>query len=260
MLSKSIADLRSGISLYQMWIFQAYHNLSSRYKRTVLGSLWIASGMVSISLCIALVMGGILGANLTEVLPYIMGGILVFQLVGFPVQGAPETFVANAGIIKNHAYPYTYYVFENVANCFMQFLHNLVVYIILLAIMGQLKMVHWTIILGLPIGLMAMFLWGTVFALLSARFRDMRFLIPFVGNLLFYLTPIMWKPEQMQGGKHLIALVNPFYGLVEVIRAPLMGHAAPNEAWMLAAGTVAVGIVVWLLAFSAFRRRIPFWV
>lgn len=260
MLSKAIADLNAGVSLYRMWIFQAYHNLSSRYKRTALGSLWIASGMLSISLCIALVMGGLLGQNITEVLPYITGGILCFQFSGYIVMGAPEVFVASGGVIKNHAYPYTYYVFEGVANSFMQFLHNLVVYLIMMAIIGQLKITHWTIILGLPIVLVSMFTWSSVFGLLAARFRDLRFMIPFIGNLLFYLTPIMWHPGQMQGGKALVALLNPFYGLVEVMRSPLMGIAPPAAAWQLAAGTMIAGIVIWLIAFSIFRRRIPFWV
>jgi ABC-type polysaccharide/polyol phosphate export permease len=260
MISKAISDLKSGTSLYPMWIFQAYHNLSARYKRTFLGSLWIASGMLSISLCVSLIVGGMFGQNLAEVLPYIMGGILVFQLAGYIVMQAPEVFVANGGIIKNHAYPYTFYVYEGVANCFMQFLHNLVVYLLFNLAIGAFKITSWTIVLGLPVVIVSMFTWGTVIGLLSARFRDLRFMIPFIGNLLFYLTPIMWRPDQMHGGKEYIAYVNPFYGLVEIVRAPLMGLEAPGVAWMLALGTMFSGILVWLIVFPAFRRRIPFWV
>lgn len=260
MLTKAIADLNAGVSLYRMWIFQAYHNLSSRYKRTVLGSLWIASGMVSISLCISVMVGVLMGQNLTQVLPYIMGGILCFQFAGYIVMNAPEVFVANGGVIKNHAYPYTYYVFEGVANSFMQFLHNLVVYLIILALLGQLKIPHWSLVFGLLVVLVSMFTWGSVIGLLAARFRDMRFMVPFIGNLLFYLTPIMWHPEQMTGEKVFVALLNPFYGLVDIIRAPLMGMAPASMAWEVALVTMFTGIVAWLISFSLFRRRIPFWV
>jgi ABC-2 type transport system permease protein/lipopolysaccharide transport system permease protein len=205
-------------------------------------------------------MGGLLGQNIQQVLPYIMGGILCFQLGGYIVQGAAEVYVANGGVIRNHAYPYTYYLFENIANNVMLFLHNVVVYYIFVAAVGALSVPNWTIIIGFPLVLISMFTWGTMIGLLAARFRDLRFMVPFVGNLLFYLTPIMWRPEQMHGYKKYVALLNPFYGLVEVIRAPLMGNVPPAAAWELAIATAAVGILVWLIFFPIFRRRIPFWV
>ncbi|CAN1484367.1 hypothetical protein MCEMIH15_00004 [Caulobacteraceae bacterium] len=46
-MGKAFADLSNGLGLSHVWVHQAYHVISAKYKRTVLGSLWISGAMVS---------------------------------------------------------------------------------------------------------------------------------------------------------------------------------------------------------------------
>lgn len=259
-MQKAFRDLFAGTKLYKVWLFQAWHELSAKFKRTFLGSLWIAGQFVASSLALSIVFGGIMGQSLQEVLPYIMGGILAYNLVTLPLNGGAEVFVGAAGIIRNHAHPYTYYVYEVLAKNFMEFAHNTVVYLILMVIVGAITLPHWSIIITLPLALITVFCWMTVTGLAAARFRDLRFLAPFLGSLLFFMTPIFWNAEHMTGPRSVIVQYNPVYGLVEFIRSPLMGKIPPQICWNQVLILLAVGVIAWVLSFSAFRRRIAFWV
>lgn len=259
-MHKAFMDLRRGFDLYRVWIYQAYHELSAKYRHTFLGSLWIAGSMVTTSLCLAIVFGAIQGQDLHEALPHVMGGILVYTLISFIFNEGAEVFISAGGIIRNHAYPFTYYVFEGVSRSFMTFLHNLIVFFVAMAIIGAVVVPHWTIVGGLLIVLLTIFTWGTVIGMLSSRFRDLRFMMPYVSQLLFFLTPIFWRADNLQGWRTYIVDANPVYGLVQVIRAPLLGNAPEAQSWLLALSAMFSGVIVWVFVFSAFRRRIPFWV
>lgn len=260
MIDKAINDLRRAIKLRNVWIYQAYHEITAKYKHTALGSLWIAGGMLTTSLCLALVFGVLMGQNLHEVLPYIMGGILAFTFVSYMITEGVDVFISSAGTIKNTAHPFMYYVFEGSTRSLFIFFHNLVVFYLCVIVLGAFKVPHWSVIFAIPIAYICVCLWTAVFAMMASRYRDMRFLTPYIAQLMFFITPIFWGSTGLNRRQELITYVNPIYGLVEIIRSPLLGHAAPQHAWLLAVGFMIAGFVVWLVAFSLHRRRIPFWV
>lgn len=259
-VSKALDDFRRGISLSHVWVFQAYHEISAKYKRTALGSLWIAGAMVFSSLSFSVVFGALFGNNLKDNLPLIMSGLLCFNIACFPLLEAQELYLSNSGIINNHAYPFTYFAFERVTMAFFVFLHNLVVLYITIALLGALTPPHWTIIIGLPLVLINMFTWGSVVGMMSARFRDLRFLLPYIGQFMLFLTPIMYKPSQLHKAKTLLVDLNPLFPLVEMLRQPILGKPMDMNLWPMAAATTIMGIIVWAIVFTTFRKRIAFWV
>jgi len=260
MLRKAILDLTNGASLYKVWSYQAWHEISAKYKRTFLGSLWIAGGMVALSLALAVMFSAVMHQKLHDIFPNIIGGILCWGLCSFVFLDSPEIFISSAAMIKNHAYPYTYFSFEAVCRTTFVFLNNLVVFFIAIACVGALTIPNWTFIIGLPIVLVTLFCWGTVIGLAASRFRDLRFMTPLLSQIIFFLTPVTWNAKDISPSHRFLVDFNPFYGLVEIIRAPLLGKAAPMECWGLAIGAMAFGVVLWLIVFGAFRRRIPFWI
>jgi len=118
-MGKAFADLSNGLGLSHVWVRQAYHAISAKYKRMVLGSLWISGAMVASSVSMAIVFGGIFGQVLKVALPLIMAGLLTYAMIVFPLSEAPEApeaFVGNSTIIVNYAYPFTYFIFEAVCD------------------------------------------------------------------------------------------------------------------------------------------------
>lgn len=54
--------------------------------------------------------------------------------------------------------------------------------------------------------------------------------------------------------------VNPFYHMIELVRAPLLGHQATLLNWQVALGTLAVVIVMAFISVSIARKRISLWI
>ncbi len=260
MYSKAFKDLKAAFSLWHVWFYQAYHVISAKYKRTALGSLWISGSMVATSVSLSIVFGGIFGQNLKDALPFIMAGILCFGFAGYPLVEGHETFLSNGSIIKNHAYPFTFYIMEGTTRNFFMFFHNLIVFYLAMFIVSAAKIPHWTIIPALLVAWIYMASWGTITAMMASRYRDLRFLLPYIGQLMTFITPVFWRADQLTGWRRLIVDLNPVYGILEIVRAPLLGNIPPPQAWLLASIAAGSGVILWLIFFPQLRRRIPFWV
>jgi lipopolysaccharide transport system permease protein len=92
-----------------------------------------------------------------------------------------------------------------------------------------------------------------------ARFRDILPIVASIIQIAFFMTPVIWKPEQLGSGQRLLPL-NPFFDLLEIVRAPLLGTAPGARIWI---GAALCSFVLWGLAWSLFTRargRIAFWI
>ena len=92
----------------------------------------------------------------------------------------------------------------------------------------------WTGLLALP-GLALLCLngiWaGLLLGIVSARFRDVPPIITSVVRICFFVTPIIWTPELLPA-RTLVLDANPFFHLVEVVRAPLLGQMPGLASWI----------------------------
>ena len=94
---------------------------------------------------------------------------------------------------------------------------------------------------------------------ICARFRDAP---PIVSNLVqiaFFVTPILYRPHLLDAHLTPIADWNPFYHLVEIVRAPLLGQPTPEITYLAVIVMTAISWLVALLFYGRFRSRIPYW-
>ncbi len=92
-----------------------------------------------------------------------------------------------------------------------------------------------------------------------ARFRDVGPIVGSIMQIAFFLTPVIWQPEQL--GRHAVLLpFNPFFALLEILRAPLLGKVPTSETWLAAVlYSLLLCGVAWLLFVRA-RGRVAFWI
>ena len=81
-----------------------------------------------------------------------------------------------------------------------------------------------------------------------------------VLQVIFYLTPVMWMPSLLpkRAGTFLLDL-NPFYHMLEIARAPLLGQVPGTENWVVAASMAVLGWGLAILIFGRYKRRIAYW-
>jgi lipopolysaccharide transport system permease protein len=94
---------------------------------------------------------------------------------------------------------------------------------------------------------------------LCARFRDIPPIVGSVMQMAFFMSGVIWKPNQL-GASEWILPFNPFFSLLEVVRGPLMGTIPSFAVYASAIGYSAVMCgLAWLL-FARVRGRVAFWV
>ena len=93
----------------------------------------------------------------------------------------------------------------------------------------------------------------------SARFRDIPRILASLAQILFLVTPIIWTPDLL-GPQSYLAQANPFFHLIEIVRAPLLG-VVPSALtlWVTLAVTALNGLVAGCF-FLRFRSRIAYWI
>jgi ABC-type polysaccharide/polyol phosphate export permease len=139
-------------------------------------------------------------------------------------------------------------------------LHNAVV---LLAIW---PFVRWSLypsaVLSL-VGLVLLYLFlvgmSGVIAIICVRYRDIPPLIQVLIQFLFFLTPIIWYPEQIHSYKGILKL-NPMSYMMMIVRDPVLGRPVEFQTWIIAIALTAASLMMGSLMYLRFRRRIAYWV
>jgi lipopolysaccharide transport system permease protein len=80
-----------------------------------------------------------------------------------------------------------------------------------------------------------------------------------VMQIAFFMSPVIWKPSQL-GPRAVWLPLNPFYDMLEIVRAPLLGETAPLLVWVAAVlYSILLCGLAWLFFLRA-RGRISFWI
>lgn len=284
--TRAFDDIRSGIANRQLWSHLGWQDIKQRYRRSVLGPLWITMSMAVTAIGLGLLYSQLLGANIGTFLPYVTVGFVVWAfIIGCLTEGT-DTFIHNEGLIKHLPAPLTVYGLRTVWRLALMFAHNLLVYLVVVTIFwGDLTPddhytitdggihqpgIDWSILLAIPGALVLAIngVWVTLlFGIVSTRFRDVPQVIAALSSLMFFMTPIVWSADILQervgdsvGNKSLIIDLNPLYHYIEIIRAPLLGLQQSWTHWVVVGGFTVVGWALTLLVMRNYRARVSYWV
>ncbi len=256
----AIQDVRDGARLLPLAWALGWLDIRLRYRGSMLGPFWLtlSTGVMVGSL-------GFLYAHLfhTDVhayLPFLALSLVLWGFFSTIVSESCSAFTESENLVRSVRMPFFLYAQRVLIRNVLILAHNAVVIVVVFAIFMMWP--GWHALLALP----GLLLWGidalAVVLLLGtfcARFRD---ILPIVGSVMqiaFFLTPVMWKPDLL--GRHQVLLpFNPFFDLLEIVRAPLLGAVPGMPSWL---GAGAYSLVLLVLAWALFiraRGRIAFWI
>jgi lipopolysaccharide transport system permease protein len=116
------------------------------------------------------------------------------------------------------------------------------------------------VLLGLFFILANGVIYGMLFAILGARFRDIAVIIQNLIQVAFFLTPIMWMDTLLPERYKWVLAVNPFAQFTAVLREPLTGHAPSLYTICFNFGFIVMGMILVFLLFQKVRSRIVYWI
>ncbi|WP_132992791.1 ABC transporter permease [Gordonia zhaorongruii] len=265
---RGIQDLTDGFRTSELWLHLGWTDIKQRYKRSILGPLWItiATGVTAVAM--GILYGELFKQDIATFLPYVTLGFIFWGFIETSVLDGSVVFSANEGLIKQIPAPISVHAFRVVWRSLIIFAHNVVIYLILFAVFPQ--PIDWSALLVIP-ALMLFALnavWATiVFGILSTRFRDIGQLLTTAVRLVFFMTPIIWSAQtlgEVGGGetssRMKLVELNPMFHYLEIARGPLLGQQVELYHWLLVIGFTVIGWAAALLVMRNFRARVAYWV
>jgi homopolymeric O-antigen transport system permease protein len=252
-------DIHTGIVGWRLGRLLAWQDIKQRYRRSTLGPIWFTLSSGVQTLIMGVMMSFLFDAPIEKAVPYVTAGVLFWSLITTMIAEGGTLFIASSSYLTQVKISFT--------TCFLQitfrnaiiFAHNFVIYIIVAAYFYVIP--GWSILLW-PLSLMLSLICITwiviVVSIVSVRYRDIPMIVQNIFVLLFWLTPLMYFPEQL-GQRGQIIYYNPFTHLIALVRAPLLGEAPSANDWLVCIVMAIVGWIVALLLFARFRNRIVYW-
>jgi lipopolysaccharide transport system permease protein len=253
-------DFIDGPMAWRVWLMLGFYDIRIRYKRTFLGPLWITIGTGVTFTLIAMVFSAVLKTDINQFLPYLGAGMIIWTFASGVANEAPQTFVQASHLIDSLRMPLTVHVLRCVCRNTLIFFHNLLVFVVVCSQVGYWPTAYTALILlTLPLFIIALYSGALILAILGARFRDIAQIVAVGLQLLFFLTPILWRVEDMPMGRKYWVMGSPLYHLVEIIRAPLLGKAPSMTSVVICAIFTLVILLIALLLFRSARNKIVHW-
>lgn len=240
----------------------AYQDIRIRYRRSVLGPLWITLSMAISVFSMGFLYSHLFHHNMATYFPFLASGMLAWALISVLITDATEGFISSTGLIKQIKLPYSVYVHRIVWRNFLIFFHNLLIFIPIVIIFHKTTHLNFNTLLLIPhlaILYINAFCYGLILAIICARYRDLPQLIKSLIQIIFFLTPVMWSPQLLPDEYQTLILCNPFYDFIELLRAPLIGTTLPGLEYAIIGITTLLGLGVSIILFSKYRARIIYW-
>lgn len=209
--------------------FLAWRDVKVRYKQTVLGAAW-ALLQPAITLAIFTFVFGKLAAMPSGGVPYpllVMAGLLPWQLFANSLTSASSSLVSNSHLISKVYFPRLIVPLASVAVALLDFALVAALYGVLCVWFDYLPDAR---VLFVPLFVLAALLAalgaGLWLTALTVRFRDFRFIVPFLIQLGVFLSPVGFSSANLPNWRLLYSL-NPMVGAIDGFRWCLLGGAQP---------------------------------
>jgi len=227
----------------------AWRDLAIRYKETLFGVVWALGRPFLTTLALSVVFGKLAKLPSDGNVPYpllVLVGMLVWNFFSTALTEASTTLMKDASLVTKVYFPRMIVPAAAVAVVFFDFL-------ISFATLGFLMIWYHFVpswqVLFLPFFVVLAFLaslgpslWLTA---LNIKYRDFRFVIPFLVQFGFYISPIGYSSNIVPENWRLIFSLNPMVGIIDGFRWCLLsgqgGLYLPAVCW----STVATAFLLW---------------
>lgn len=245
----------------ELFYILAWRDVSVRYKQTAVGVAWAILQPFLTMIVMTVVFGRVAGLPSEGDTPYsvmVFAGLLPWQFFSNALAASSQSLVANANLITKVYFPRLVIpagtVFVALVDFFVSFL------ILVLLMVWYEFAPNWNI-LALPLFVVIAFLAalgpGLLITALNVRYRDFRYIVPFLVQFGLYISPVGFSStvirEKIGDAAFLAYSANPMVGVIDGFRwAILRGDAA--VFWPGFAVSMASALLLLLFGVGFFRK------
>lgn len=259
---KAYLDLWDGLKKWKIWMALAWQDIKLRYRRSVIGPLWITLSMAITVYSMGFLYSRLFHMDLDSYFPYLVSGMLAWGLISGLLIESTEVYLFSSSLIRQIKIPYSFHIHRLCTRNLIIFAHNFLVLIPIYLIFNHRYHLSWawlTIVVNLILFYINAFLLTNIIAMVCARYRDLGQVIKSLLQVLFFLTPVMWEPSALSDQYKWLVLLNPLYNFIQLIRQPLLGLYLDWLQYGVVILSTLFCALIHQILFVRYRSRIVYW-
>lgn len=230
----------------------AWRDLSVRYKQTVIGVAWAVVRPVLTMLVFTFVFGTVANLKSHGTAPYalmVFAGLLPWQFFSTALTDSSNSLTTNANLISKVYFPRLIVPTATIVVAFVDFAIS---FVLLLGMMVIYQFVPPWQIIFIPVFVALCFLTslgpGLWITSLNVKYRDFRYVIPFIIQFGLYLTPVGFTKDvilaKIPENLHFVYNMNPMVGVIDGFRWCILGGPPP---FLEPAFLIGIGVTIFML-------------
>jgi lipopolysaccharide transport system permease protein len=242
----------------EMLFFFAWRDIKVKYKQTVLGFAWAIIQPLLLMSIFSLADSAL---NIpSESLPHPLftySALTLWMIFSSGISNAGNSMVTNANIIRKIYFPRLIIPISSVLTSLFDFLMAFIILIGMMVFYRERIMFEpLKFLLLFPVSIIitviSTFGIGSLLAALTIKYRDFRYVTPFLVQFLMFVTPVIYPISvfHFTGAKYLLA-INPMYSAVELFRSGFNGQILELR---LVAISILFAFMFFLIGIYYFRK------
>lgn len=239
----------------ELFFFLAWRDIKIRYRQTVLGAAWAIIQPV-VTMIVFSVFFGTFAQIPTDGIPHAIfyfSALLPWMYFSSNVSSSGNSLVANANLLTKVYFPRAILPASAILSGLVDFA---VGFLVLLGIMAYYRIQPgWALLLWpiftLPLVTLSLGV-GMFISALNARYRDIKYVIPFALQLLLFMTPIIYPTSMVPERFRFLMALNPLAGIIAAFRSSVLPN--PHVNWQLLSFSATVGLLTLLSGYWYFRN------
>jgi len=240
-----------------LFLILAWRDVSVRYKQTIIGVAWAIIRPFLTMVVFTIIFGRVAKLPSDGGAPYalmVFAAMLPWTLFAASLSDASNSLIGNANLISKVYFPRLIVPTATILVALVDFLISL---FILAGLMGFYQYApSWQILLLPLFTLLALLtslgpsLWITA---LNVKYRDFRYIIPFVVQFGLYVSPVGFSSSVIPERWRLLYSLNPMVAVIDGFRWCILGGQSPVYWPGFALSLLAVAFFLWL-GVKQFRK------
>jgi lipopolysaccharide transport system permease protein len=244
----------------ELFYILAWRDVAVRYKQTVIGVAWALVRPFLTMVIFTVIFGRVAGLASEGTAPYalvVLCGMLPWTLFSTSLGEASNSLVANANLISKVYFPRLIVPTATVITAFVDFLISLALLVVVM-IYYQF-MPSWQVVL-LPVfvvlALLASLGPGLYLTALNVKYRDFRYIIPFIVQFGLYVSPVGFTSSRIPADWRLWYSLNPIVGVIDGFRWSLLGGKSEFywPGFAISLGVIALFLWLGIRKFRSMER------
>ena len=241
----------------ELFLILAWRDVAVRYKQTIIGVAWAVVRPFLTVVVFTVIFGKLAGLPSDGTVPYalmVFAGMLPWYLFATSLGEASNSLVSNANLISKVYFPR---LIVPCASLVVSLIDFLISFVILAGMMLWYRFSPSPQILLLPLfivlALLASIGPGLWITSLNVKYRDFRYVIPFIVQFGLYVSPVGFSSSVVPEKWRLLYNLNPMVGVIDGFRWCILGGDSPLYWPGFLVSLAIVAFFLWL-GVSRFRR------